>query len=90
MVKRQGRRGIVQVKLRVAMALRKPGGRGGGGGGVHAVIAQDSDSSKGIEIAIPYDATWKLKGVQREVGQRGYVDFRGGLTPGELCQANGS
>ena len=44
--------------------------RGGGGGGVHAVIAQESDSAKGIEIAVPYDATWRLDGVQRTIGER--------------------
>ena len=51
-----------------------------GGGGVHAAIVQESAGAKGVEIAIPYDATWKLEGVQRNIGQRGYTDLHGGVT----------
>ena len=50
---------------------------GGSGGGVHAVLAQASDSSLGIEIAIPYDATWQLDAVQRATGERATVEIPG-------------
>ena len=56
-------------------------------GAVHASIGQSTDATKGIEAAlIGGDATWKLEGVQRETGTRGYVDFRGGLTPGNYVR----
>ena len=60
---------------------------GGGGGAVHASVEQASDSGKGIEVALlGKDATWKLAGEQREIGQRGHVDFRGGNAPGNYVR----
>ena len=60
------------------------GGDGGGGGGVHAIIAQESDSSKGIEIALSEDATWRLEGVQRVTGDRATVDIDGATSGAKI------
>ena len=54
------------------------GGNGAGGeGGVHATIAQDDDGTKGVEVAINEDATWKLEGVQRTTGSRATLEIPG-------------
>ena len=55
----------------------------GGGGGVHAVMAQSSDASKGIEVALDGDASWQLEGVQRVIGVRAKLEIPG-ATAGSL------
>ena len=49
----------------------------GGSGGVHVAIVQKSDASKGIEVALAEDATWKMEGVQRATGNRAQVEIEG-------------
>ena len=63
-------------------------GGGGGGGGVHAALRQTDDFTKGIEIVVEGgNAEWELDAVQRALGNRGYVDFYGGiLTPGNFVR----
>ena len=52
---------------------------GGGSGGVNVAIAQKSDATKGVEIALAEDATWKMDGIQRATGTRATVEIPGPL-----------
>ena len=55
-----------------------------GAGGVHATIAQNNAASLGVEVRVPYDATWSLDSVQRNLGTRASIVLEGAVAGSSL------